>query len=83
MFESKNFNLRSQDLEEAWHDAGQFYWGNTVAWLNQESFFSNESMPVILPRHRVQDIDTEEDWKVAECCSKLSSTVENDPKWSE
>lgn len=57
---------RSQDLEPAWHDAGQFYWGRAAAFLNDEILFSPASLPLILPRHRVQDIDSEEDWLRAE-----------------
>lgn len=57
---------RSQDLEPAWHDAGQFYWGRAGAFLANEVLFSPVALPVILPRHRVQDIDTEEDWQRAE-----------------
>jgi pseudaminic acid cytidylyltransferase len=57
---------RSQDVEEAFHDAGQFYWGRTEAFLNDEVLFSPVSVPVVLPRHLVHDIDTEEDWKRAE-----------------
>jgi N-acylneuraminate cytidylyltransferase len=57
---------RSQDLPEAYQDAGQFYWGRTEAWLRGDVLFSSASLPVILPRHLVQDIDTPEDWKRAE-----------------
>jgi N-acylneuraminate cytidylyltransferase len=57
---------RSQDLEEAIHDAGQFYWGTADAFLKGHNTFSPESMPVLLPRYLVQDIDTEEDWQYAE-----------------
>ena len=57
---------RSQDLEEAFHDAGQFYWGRTEAFLNNVELFSTASVPVIIPRHLVQDIDTFEDWQRAE-----------------
>lgn len=66
MFESEHFNTRSQDLIKAWHDAGQFYWGKAQAWLNECVLFSNKSAPITLPRYRVQDIDTMEDWKRAE-----------------
>ncbi|AAZ18515.1 putative Acylneuraminate cytidylyltransferase [Psychrobacter arcticus 273-4] len=66
MFDRNNFNTRSQDLEEAWHDAGQFYWGRVDAWLTEKIIFGADSTPVILPRHRVQDIDTSEDWDRAE-----------------
>lgn len=57
---------RSQDLEETYHDAGQFYWGRTAAFLNDEILFSAASIPIVLPRYLVQDIDTLEDWKRAE-----------------
>jgi N-acylneuraminate cytidylyltransferase len=66
MFSPEHFNTRSQDLEEAFHDAGQFYWGSTEAWLQGKLIFSPDSLPVLLPRHRVQDIDTQEDWTRAE-----------------
>lgn len=59
-------NTRSQDLEEAFHDAGQFYWGRAEAWLRGEVIFSPASLPVVLPRYLVQDIDTPEDWRRAE-----------------
>lgn len=66
MFNPEHFNTRSQDLEEAWHDAGQFYWGRAEAWLAGKPIFSHAAAPVVLPRHRVQDIDTPEDWERAE-----------------
>ena len=59
-------NARSQDLPEAFQDAGQFYWGRSEAWLRGEVVYSPASLPVILPRHLVQDIDTPEDWKRTE-----------------
>ncbi|RON65669.1 pseudaminic acid cytidylyltransferase [Pseudomonas fluorescens] len=59
-------NTRSQDLPEAFQDAGQFYWGRRDAWLRGEVVYSSASLPVILPRHLVQDIDTPQDWKRAE-----------------
>ncbi|CAI8832513.1 pseudaminic acid cytidylyltransferase [Pseudomonas sp. IT-P395] len=59
-------HTRSQDLPEAFQDAGQFYWGRSEAWLRGEVLYSPASLPVILPRHLVQDIDTLEDWKRAE-----------------
>lgn len=66
MFQPEHFGTRSQDLEEAWHDAGQFYWGKAQAWLQGKPLFSLDAAPVPLPRHRVQDIDTPEDWERAE-----------------
>lgn len=66
MFNPEHFHTRSQDLEEAWHDAGQFYWGTAEAWCKELPIFEENSVPVKLPRHRVQDIDTPEDWVRAE-----------------
>jgi N-acylneuraminate cytidylyltransferase len=66
MFQPEHSNTRSQDLEEAWHDAGQFYWGHAAVWLDQKPFFAHQVMPVQIPRHLVQDIDTPEDWTRAE-----------------
>lgn len=57
---------RSQDLETCYHDAGQFYWGRSKAYQHSERMFAAHSIPIILPRHLVQDIDTEEDWQRAE-----------------
>jgi N-acylneuraminate cytidylyltransferase len=66
MFYPEHFNTRSQDLEEAYHDAGQFYWGRARAFKDGLSFFSEVATPFILPRYLVQDIDTPEDWIRAE-----------------
>ncbi len=65
MFWPENFYKRSQDLEEAYQDAGQFYWEDTTKEFSDIPFGS-QSVPIILPRHFVQDIDTIEDWKRAE-----------------
>ena len=65
MFTPKYFTSRSQDLEEAYQDAGEFYWEN----LNNKATdiaFGKDSIPIVLPRYLVQDIDTLEDWKRAE-----------------
>ena len=70
MFYPKHYETRSQDLVEAFHDAGQFYIGKPKAWLNKEKQFGISSEMVILPRWRVQDIDTAEDWKNAEVIMK-------------
>jgi N-acylneuraminate cytidylyltransferase len=66
----ESINQRSQDLEEAYHDAGQFYWGRTDDYLSDQQIFSHHSLPVVLPRHLVQDIDTPEDWLRAELMFK-------------
>ena len=66
MFYPEYFETRSQDLEEFYHDAGQFYWGKSEAFKQQKPLFSKGATPYILPRHLVQDVDTPEDWKRAE-----------------
>jgi pseudaminic acid cytidylyltransferase len=70
MLEPSKAATRSQDLEERYHDAGQFYWGRPAAWMSGASILGSPSVPVILPRHRVQDIDTPEDWRQAELMFK-------------
>ena len=57
---------RSQDLAEAFHDAGQFYWGRAQAFLDDVPLFSRASLAVELPPHQVQDINTPADWLRAE-----------------
>ena len=71
MFHSEHLNTRSQDLDEAYHDAGQFYWGKAQAFLNKEPIFGPNSKVVLLPRKRVQDIDTQEDWELAEALYRV------------
>jgi len=66
MFFPKFMKTRSQDLEEGFHDAGQFYWGRVDAWTEERPIFGCDSIPLFLSRHRVQDIDTPEDWLQAE-----------------
>lgn len=66
MFQPEHFNTRSQDLEHAWHDAGQFCWGRALSWLEERPIFARRTRPVFLPRYRVQDIDTKDDWHQAE-----------------
>lgn len=63
---SENIPKRSQDLEPLFHDAGQFYWGRTGAFAGSLPIFAAHSRAVLLPRHRVQDIDDEDDWTRAE-----------------
>jgi N-acylneuraminate cytidylyltransferase len=71
MFQPQNFNTRSQDLEAAYHDAAQFYWGRSRAWLQNGPIFAGNALPILIPRDRVQDIDTPEDWNRAELMREL------------
>lgn len=66
MFYPEHFATRSQDLPVALHDAGQFYWGRPPAWIEGKRIFDQRSKPVVIPRWRVQDIDTPDDWARAE-----------------
>ena len=65
MFWPEHELTRSQDLPEAYHDAGQFYWLNVARFMAEPKLYYRDSFPVILPRWRVQDIDTQEDWERA------------------
>lgn len=66
MFQPEHFQTRSQDLERAYFDAGQFYWGTTDGFLNGKGMFTSDSIPFILTLSQVQDIDTLDDWVRAE-----------------
>ena len=70
MFFPEHFSTRSQDLPTALHDAGQFYWGRPSAWMEEKRIFDRHSVPVIIPRWRVQDIDDQDDWIRAEMIYK-------------
>jgi len=66
MLFAEHFHTRSQDLPEVLHDAAQFCWGRPEAWLDGAVVFGERSAVIRIPRWRVQDIDTEEDWVRAE-----------------
>ncbi len=66
MFFPQHYHSRSQDLPVALHDASQFYWGTANAWIKKLKIFEKHSFPIKIPRWRVQDIDTHDDWKRAE-----------------
>jgi N-acylneuraminate cytidylyltransferase len=67
----KFISMRSQDLEQSFHDAGQFYWGTLSAILNDIDVLSTNSTFVTIPSYMVQDIDTLDDWKRAELMFKV------------
>lgn len=75
MFYPHYVNVRSQDLEHAWHDAGQFCWGRAEAWLEERPIFAQGTVPITLPRIRVQDIDTLDDWHHAEMMFRFLSSL--------
>jgi len=61
MFWPEHELTRSQDLPQAYHDAGQFYWLDSAKFLKNKKLYAEDAKPVILPRVLVQDIDTLED----------------------
>lgn len=66
MYWPQHADTRSQDLPAAYHDAGQFYWGESTGFCEQKALFTAKTLPVFLPRNLVCDIDTMEDWQIAE-----------------
>lgn len=64
-------DTRSQDLEAIYHDAGQFYCLNVKEFIQCNGKFTDRILPVIVNEMEVQDIDNEEDWKMAELKFKL------------
>ncbi len=66
-----NINKRSQDLELAYHDAGQFYWIDNSLFLKESKLFSSNSGTIVLNQTEVQDIDNENDWEISELKYKL------------
>lgn len=62
----EHLNSRSQDLEEVFHDAGQWYWFSVAGLLRNKKLFTDNSSAVVLEPTEVQDIDTLHDWKIAE-----------------
>jgi len=69
--EPENYEKRSQDLMPTYHDSGQFYWIKTSEFENQKTLFTKNAGAIILSETEAQDIDTEEDWKIAEIKFKL------------
>ncbi|MDJ0978396.1 MAG: pseudaminic acid cytidylyltransferase [Erythrobacter sp.] len=64
-FYPEHAETRTQDLEPAFYDAGQFYWGSAATWLSGVNIHRN-GCAITLPSWRVVDIDTPEDWDRAE-----------------
>ncbi len=71
LFNPKQINKRSQDLEKSFHDAGQFYWMKTDKILLNNKIITNNSGAILISELEGQDIDNEIDWKLAELKFKL------------
>lgn len=69
---------RTQDLPNVYHDAAQFYWGKTEAWTARIDVFGSTSAPIFIPQWRVQDIDTESDFRRAELMFKVIQNYSSD-----
>jgi pseudaminic acid cytidylyltransferase len=70
-YNKKNFKKRTQDLQSAYYDAGQFYFGTKETFLNGTNIFSNSAYPIILNHNHISDIDNHEDWSDVEIKYKL------------
>jgi N-acylneuraminate cytidylyltransferase len=70
--------FRTQDLEERWHDAGQFYWGRAQAWRDRLPILPNSVGYPVDPA-RVCDIDTEDDWRRAESLHRFLTAADPGP----
>ena len=64
---------RTQDLKPCFHDAGQFYVGSIAAWRSSSPLLSPASIGLELPRDRILDIDTPEDWSAAEAYARAAA----------
>lgn len=62
----EHMSTRSQDLEPFYHDAGQFYCLRTTSFREQKRLWMTKTAPIVLSELEVQDIDNEDDWKIAE-----------------
>lgn len=71
MANSNNLKKRSQDLNTIYHDAGQFYWLNSSNFRSNKDLITNNTGYIIKSNLNVQDIDTIEDWKIAELKYKI------------
>lgn len=71
MFQPEHYRSRSQDLEPAYHDAGQFYWMSSEACLERRSTFEGQAGGLVIDETEAQDIDTETDWRIAELKHRL------------
>lgn len=76
MFQPQHSSSRSQDLEKAYHDAGQFIWCNPAAIKENIGFFEGNSSMFVMDKLKAQDIDTLSDWAFAEALYKFKTLDE-------
>lgn len=70
---ANNQKKRTQDLNDTFYDAAQFYIGWRNSWLKKKKIFSGKTDFIEIPRLRSQDIDNLNDWKNAEILWKLNN----------
>ncbi|OGH84942.1 MAG: pseudaminic acid cytidylyltransferase [Candidatus Magasanikbacteria bacterium RIFOXYC12_FULL_33_11] len=75
MIYPENIDKRSQDLSPAYHDCGQFYFMKTDVFLKQKKMFVEKSAALIMGEMETQDIDNEDDWKIAELKYKILNRI--------
>lgn len=71
----ENYAKRSQDLPEAFHDSGQFYWFRVDRFVATGKLFTDNTGGIVLPESQVQDIDSEDDWRMCEMKYRLLNPV--------
>lgn len=71
MRQPENKLVRSQDLETTYHDSGQFYWLNVERFMASQEIYMKNSGAIVLSEMEAQDIDNEDDWKLAELKFKI------------
>ena len=79
MLQPEHAATRSQDLPVVYHDAGALYWGRPAAFLGRAPLFSSRTRGIVLPRNRAIDIDTLEDWRVAEAAFRALRSADGRP----
>lgn len=77
MVDDQYVTTRSQDLEQRYHDSGQFYWAKVDTIMHQQTLFTDNSGAIVISELEAQDIDTQTDWKLAEIKYKMMMTNED------
>ena len=77
MINEKNYFKRSQEFQETFHDAGQFYWAHSQTWEKQKIIFTKNSKIFLLPLNKAHDIDTYDDWKLVQKFYKMQNPKKN------
>ena len=72
-FTDKYLKMRSQDIENTYYDVGMFYWMKTSSIVKNHRILCDNSGAIVIPEMEMQDIDTIDDWKLAELKYKLNN----------